>query len=89
MPHNHTYERKSPWPGAKPTLLEPIGFRKFKGDNWPETLKNLSVNDLFTIGQEYPVYYYEGMDFVIGSNGKEYKITPTAWSQLKKEPTSK
>ena len=89
MPHNYTYERKSVWPHLPPTLLEPIGFRKFKGDTWPEALKNLSVNDLFNIGETYPVYHYEGMDFVVGSNGKEYKITPAAWTNLqKKAPTN-
>lgn len=76
---NQIYEKKSLFPGGKPTLLKPVEFKTFKGDDFLGELENLSVNEFFTIGQEYPVYYYEGMDFVVGSDGREYKITPSAW----------
>lgn len=67
-----------------PKELEAIGTSKFKGDSLP---KAWSVNNDFTIGKTYPVYYNEdGIDssfFVIGKDGAGKKMTPTAWSKVK------
>jgi len=59
--------------------LKPIGTMKFKGDDMPEPW---SVNPHFTIGKTYGVYYEE-IYFVIGNDGKGYKITPAAWTRIK------
>lgn len=59
-----------------------IGTMKFKGDKFTGPLAKLSVNDKFVKGEEYPVYDSEGL-FVVGNDGKGYKITPTAWTKLK------
>jgi hypothetical protein len=59
-----------------------IGTMKFKGDKFTGQLAKLSVNDKFIKGEEYPVYDNEGL-FVVGSDGKGYKITPIAWTKIK------
>lgn len=59
-----------------------IGTMKFKGDNFTGPLTKWSVNDKFVKGEEYPVYDNEGL-FVVGNDGKGYKITPKAWTKLK------
>lgn len=62
--------------------LKPIGESKFKGDNFVGVYSGWSVNDKFTKGETYPVYDMEG-EFVVGSDGKGYKMTPIAWSKVK------
>lgn len=69
--------------GFLPTQLKPIGESKFKGDGFTGQFAHWSVNDKFTKDETYPVYDYDGMQFVVGSNGKGYKITPTAWTKIK------
>lgn len=64
-------------------FMEEIGTAKFKGDNWIPELSNLSVNSFFTVGETYPVYDFEGIICVIGSNNKEYKFVPGSWSKIK------
>jgi hypothetical protein len=59
-----------------------FGTSKFKGDLFEGTTKNWSVNDQFDKGVEYPVYYSEGI-FVVGKDGKAYKMTPVAWTKIK------
>jgi hypothetical protein len=59
-----------------------FGTAKFKGDNLTGELSILSLNDKFEKGQEYPVYDSEGI-FVVGKDGKAYKMTPKAWTQIK------
>jgi hypothetical protein len=63
--------------------LKPIGYSKFKGDTFTGPMANLSVNDQFDKGTEYPVYDSDGMDVVIGKSGKSYKMTQTAWTKVK------
>ena len=63
--------------------LKPIGETKFKGDNFTGQFANWSVNSFFTKGTTYPIYDSDGSDFVIGSDGKGYKIAPTAWTKIK------
>lgn len=58
-----------------PKKLEPVEYGTYKGDNLPS---NWSCNSFFTIGEKYPIYYYEG-DFVVGSDGKGKTIVPNAW----------
>lgn len=58
-----------------PKKLFAIGKSKFKGGDFE------SVNEQFEKGQEYPVYEEEGM-FVVGKNGKGYKMTPACWSKI-------
>ena len=65
-----------------PRTLFAIGKSKFKGDNFKGQLAILSVNDKFEKGKEYPVYDNEGI-FVVGKDGKAYKMTPVAWTQIK------
>jgi hypothetical protein len=65
-----------------PRTLFAIGTMKFKGDKFTGPLAKLSVNDKFVKGEEYPVYDSEGL-FLVGNDGKAYKITPTAWTKLK------
>lgn len=65
-----------------PRTLFAIGKSKFKGDNFTGELSKLSVNEQFEKGKEYPVYDSEGI-FVVGKDGKAYKMTPTAWTQIK------
>lgn len=67
-----------------PRQLFSIGYSKFKGDSLDksETTKNWSVNEQFDKGKEYPVYDYEGL-FVVGKDGKGYKMTPAAWTKVK------
>lgn len=62
-----------------PSQLYPIGYIKFKGDKMPP---GWSVNEQFEIGKNYPVYDSEGL-FVVGKDGKGYKIVPSAWSTIK------
>lgn len=73
-------------PGAPkefyPRTLFAIGTMKFKGDKFSGVLSKWSVNDKFVKGEEYPVYDSEGL-FIVGNDGKAYKITPTAWTKLK------
>lgn len=64
-----------------PRTLFAIGKAKFKGDNFTKELANLSVNDKFEKGVEYPVYDNE-MIFVVGKDGKAYKMTPASWSKV-------
>lgn len=66
-----------------PRTLFAIGTAKFKGDVFgkSEATKNWSVNDQFEKGVEYPVYDSEGL-FVVGKDGKGYKMTPKAWSNI-------
>jgi len=59
-----------------------IGTSKFKGDKFTGTTKAWSVNDQFDKGVEYPVYDNEGL-FVVGKDGKGYKMTPIAWTKIK------
>lgn len=61
--------------------LKPIGESKFKGDGI--TIASWSVDDKFTKGTAYPVYDSDGMDIVVGNDGKGYKMTPTAWTKVK------
>jgi hypothetical protein len=65
-----------------PRQIWAVGMSKFKGDKFTGTLKNWSVNDLFEKGVEYPVYDNEGL-FVVGKDGKAYKMTPAAWTKVK------
>lgn len=62
-----------------PKQLDPIGYIKFKGDKMPP---GWSVNEQFEVGKNYPVYDSEGV-FVVGKDGKGYKIVPSAWSKIK------
>ena len=63
-----------------PKELEALGTSKFKGDSLPESW---SVNNDFTIGETYPVYYYEDSMFVIGKDNIGKKMTPKAWTKVK------
>jgi hypothetical protein len=67
-----------------PRQLFAIGTAKFKGDVFgkSEQTKSWSVNDQFDKGIEYPVYEYEGL-FVVGKDGKGYKMTPASWTKIK------
>lgn len=67
-----------------PRTLFAIGTSKFKGDVFgkSEQTKSWSVNDQFEKGKEYPVYDNEGQ-FVVGKDGKAYKMTPKAWTKVK------
>lgn len=62
-----------------PKILEHVGLATFKGDNLATIHPAWSVNDKFDLGKRYPVYYNEGY-FVVGNDGKGYKMTPKAWS---------
>ena len=64
-----------------PDELKPIAEVKFLGDKLIGKLKGWSVNDKFVKGEFYPVYEREGM-FVIGKDGKPYKIAGNAWGKL-------
>ena len=61
-----------------------FGTTKFKGDVFgkSEQTKSWSANDQFEKGKEYPVYDSEGI-FVVDKDGKAYKMTPAAWTQIK------
>ncbi len=61
---------------------EAIGVSKFKGDKMPGSW---SVNDKFIKGETYPVYLSNDADdvFVVGLDGQDYKMTPTAWTKIK------
>ncbi len=62
-----------------PKILEHVGLSTFKGDNLATIHPAWSVNDKFELGKRYPVYNNEGY-FVIGNDGKGYKMTPKAWT---------
>jgi len=62
-----------------PKILEHVGLATFKGDNLDKINPDWSLNDKFKIGKRYPVYDSEGY-FVVGNDGKGYKMTPKAWS---------
>jgi hypothetical protein len=64
-----------------PKILEHVALSTFKGDTLDKVNKAWSVNDKFVVGQRYPVYNNEGY-FVVGSDGKGYKMTPAAWSKF-------
>jgi len=80
-------QMKKVFPAVPDTFLPPIlfaiGTAKFKGDVFgkSEITKNWSVNEQFDKGTEYPVYEHEGF-FVVGKDGKGYKMTPKAWSKI-------
>ena len=60
-----------------PEKLTPVGYATYvMKDNLP---KEWSTNGKFTIGKEYPVYDFEGSEFVIGDNGESYRIIPSCW----------
>lgn len=65
-----------------PRTLFAIGTSKFKGDTLDKISKDWSVNDQFDKGVEYPVYDSEGL-FVVGKDGKGYKMIAKAWTQIK------
>jgi hypothetical protein len=67
-----------------PRQLFAIGYSKFKGDTFDksEQTRNWSVNNQFDKGKEYPIYDNEGL-FVVGKDGKGYKMTPSAWTKIK------
>ena len=57
--------------------LKPIAMYIFNGDNLP---KSKSLNDLFEIGKEYPVYVDSNKNqFVIIKNGSSRKLMLGAW----------
>jgi len=60
-----------------------VGKAKFKGDKFDtlDATKNWSVNKQFDKGIEYPVYDSEGL-FVVGKDGKGYKMTQKAWTKI-------
>jgi hypothetical protein len=64
---------------ALPKILEHVGLATFRGDTLDKVNPAWSVNDKFVVGQRYPVYDNEGY-FVVGNDGKGYKMTPKAWS---------
>ena len=64
---------------ALPKILEHVGLATFRGDDLSKVNPAWSVNDKFVVGQRYPVYDNEGY-FVVGNDGKGYKMTPKAWS---------
>lgn len=58
--------------------LVPIGVARFKGDSMPE---QWSVNEDFTIGKFYPIYYGDNGEYPISDKtGEGMKMTPKAWS---------
>lgn len=59
--------------------LAPIGKAKFKGDNFPP---GWSVNGQFDKGAFYSVYHYADGNFVVGKDGKGYKIVPNFWTKI-------
>jgi hypothetical protein len=66
-----------------PKELSPFGKAKFKGDKFVGPLASWSVNDKFDIGTVYPVYDDGETDpFVVGKDGKFYKMTPIAWTKI-------
>ena len=88
--HNLTLED---WKRIKPELpdsfldysvkkhSEPIGYSKFKGDPHP-IFGNM--NKVFDKNCTYPVYDDGEHTFVIGKDGKAYKLTPpVAWTKIK------
>lgn len=76
------YPKSMPDAGL-PEKLEHVGLSTFRGDDLDTVNPAWSVNSKFTIGERYPVYYEsEGGHFVIGNDGKGYKMTPKAWGRF-------
>ena len=66
-----------------PKKLEHVGLSTFRGDDLDKVNPAWSVNDKFKVGERYPVYFEsEGGHFVIGNDGKGYKMTPKAWGRF-------
>jgi hypothetical protein len=63
-----------------PKELIPLGMSKFKGDHLPSTI---SSNKQFIIGNEYPVYDFEGQLLVIGCTGVGIKFLIGVWTKIK------
>jgi hypothetical protein len=59
--------------------LIPIGKCIFIGE---DQQTELSINNYFIIGKEYPVYFYNQFYFAIGKDGIGKKINK-AWSKVK------
>ena len=72
-------ENKFPYSFLKPLVA--VAMYRFNGDNLP---KSKSLNDLFEIGKEYPVYYVlGGNQFVITGKGTPRKMMLGAWKFVK------
>jgi hypothetical protein len=68
-------ENKLPYAFLKP--LKPIAMYRFNGDQLPKTK---SLNDLFEVGKEYPVYHdLDRNQFVITNEGTPRKMMLGAW----------
>jgi len=67
--------------GVLPQEVKPVGLCEFKGDKFNGRLISWSVNDKFIKGETYPVYDREGL-FVVGNDGKSYKMVPIAWTKI-------
>lgn len=68
--------------GFKIKPLIPIGCVEYLGDNSEyidKSLNVLSLNDKFIINNTYPLYNNDG-EFVVGNDGKGYKIVRKHWS---------
>lgn len=61
--------------------LKPIAMFRFKGDSFPESK---SLNNLFEIGKEYPVYLdFDKNQFVITKEGNPRLMIRGAWKFVK------
>lgn len=73
------YPKSAP-DSALPKILEHVGLATFRGDDLDKVNPAWSLNTQFVIGKRYPVYQDEGGYFVVGYDGKGYKMTPKSWS---------